>query len=180
MHNQSLLNEYFSTKWKPNSNIHTYSGPAVIAQKISPSESVLDVGCGANPFKALLPNVVGIDPAFAEADVHCTIEQFETDQQFDVATCLGSINFGTEQTIRTQIAKVVSLLKPQARVYWRLNPGRKDHADPACEQIPFFPWTLDFLNELAAEHGFRQENAQTESGASLGKDVVRLYAEWHR
>jgi len=180
MHNQNLLNEYFSTKWKPNSNIHTYSGPAVIAQKISAHEQVLDVGCGQNPFKTLLPNVVGIDPAFAEADVHCTIEQFETDQRFDVATCLGSINFGTEQTIRTQIAKVVSLLKPQARIYWRLNPGRKDHADPACEQVPFFPWTLDFLNELAAEHGFRQQNAQTESGASLGKDVVRLYAEWHR
>jgi hypothetical protein len=180
MHNQSLLNEYFGTKWKPNSNIHIYSGPAVIAQKISPNETVLDVGCGANPFKQLLPFVTGIDPAFDQADVKCTIEQFETDQLFDVATCLGSINFGSEPTIRLQVAKVVSLLRPRARIYWRLNPGRKDHADPSCESIPFFPWTLEFLNKLATEYGFDQENAQTESGASLGRDVVRLYAEWHR
>lgn len=175
-----MLNEYFSTKWKPNSNIHTYSGPAAIAQKIAPHEQVLDVGCGKNPFKSLLPNVVGIDPAFKEADVHCTIEQFETAQRFDVATCLGSINFGSRNTIETQVAKVVSLLKPHARIYWRLNPGRRDHADLSCEQIPFFPWTLEYLNELAEKHGFRQENTQTESGPSLGRDVVRLYAEWHR
>lgn len=152
----------------------------MIAQKIAPHEQVLDVGCGQNPFRALLPNVVGIDPAFEQADVHCTIEQFETDQLFDVATCLGSINFGSRDTIELQVAKVVSLLKPAARIYWRLNPGRKDHADPACQQIPFFPWTLEYLNELAVSHGFRQENAQVESGASLGKSVVRLYAEWHR
>ncbi|WP_353482426.1 class I SAM-dependent methyltransferase [Haliscomenobacter sp.] len=180
MHNQSLLNEYFSTKWKPNSNIHTYSGPSVIAQKIASHEQVLDIGCGQNPFRALLPNVVGIDPAFEQADVHCTIEQFETDQLFDVATCLGSINFGSRDTIELQVAKVVSLLKPCARIYWRLNPGRQDHADSACQQIPFFPWTLEYLNKLADKHGFRQENAQVESGASLGKSVVRLYAEWHR
>lgn len=152
----------------------------MIAQKIAPDEQVLDVGCGQNPFKSLLPNVLGIDPAFAEADVRCTIEQFETDQRFDVATCLGSINFGSQETIETQVAKVVSLLKPRARIYWRLNPGRKDHPDPACEQVPFFPWTLEYLNALAEKHGFRQLNTQTESGASLGRDVVRLYAEWHR
>ena len=175
-----MLNEYFGTKWKPNSNVHTYSGPVAIAQKISAGEAVLDVGCGQNPFKTLLPNVVGIDPAFTEADVQCTIEEFETDQRFDVATCLGSINFGTEETIRSQVAKVVALLKPQARIYWRLNPGRRDHQHSDCEAIPFFPWTLEFLNDLAVEHGFVQENTQTEAGASLGKDVVRLYAEWRR
>jgi hypothetical protein len=180
MHNQSLLNEYFGTKWKPNSNVHTYSGPAAIAQKISAGESVLDVGCGQNPFKEFLPNVMGIDPAFDEADIKCTIEEFETDQLFAVATCLGSINFGSEATIRSQVAKVVSLLKPRARIYWRLNPGRRDHQHSDCETIPFFPWTLEFLNQLAVEHGFVQENTQTESGASLGRDVLRLYAEWHR
>lgn len=180
MHDQNLLNEYFSTKWKPNSNVHTYSAPAAIAKKILPSESLLDVGCGTNPFKSLLPCVVGIDPAFEQADIVCTIEQFATDQRFDVATCLGSINFGTEQTVRAQVAKVVSLLKPSARIYWRLNPGRKDHANSACEEIPFFPWTLEFLNELAVEHGFVQHNAQTESGPGQGRDVVRLYAEWRR
>jgi hypothetical protein len=180
MHNQSLLNEYFGTKWKPNSNIRTYSSPIVIAQKILANKTVLDVGCGANPFKELLPFVTGIDPAFDQADVKCTIEEFVTDQLFDVATCLGSINFGSEETICLQVTKVVSLLKPAASVYWRLNPGRKDHADPSCESIPFFPWTLEYLNELAVSHGFRQENALVESGASLGNSVVRLYAEWHR
>jgi len=178
MHNQSLLNEYFRTKWRSNGN-NTYSGPEAIAKKISPELWLLDVGCGANPFKSLLPCVIGIDPAFDQADVACTIEQFATDQRFDVATCLGSINFGTESTIRDQVAKVVSLLRHSARIYWRLNPGRRDHVDPACEQIDFFPWTFEFLHQLAVEHGFEQSNEQTESSTS-GREVVRLYAEWHR
>ena len=67
---------------------------------------------------------------------------------FDVATCLGSINFGSIDVISKQIAKVVSCLKPKSRVYWRLNPGRQDHPNRFCENIDYFPWTLEIHNLL--------------------------------
>jgi hypothetical protein len=93
-----------------------------------------------------------------------------------VATCLGSINFGSEEVIARQIDKVVSCLKPTSRIYWRLNPGRKDHDSELCNRIPFFPWTFEKLKEFADKYGFNQSNIEYETD---GK-VIRLYAEWHR
>jgi hypothetical protein len=176
MHNQSFLNEYFSQYWKPTTDAFTYSNYESVAAKIQPHEEVLDVGCGSNPFKNLLPHVTGIDPAFDQADIKCTIEDFHPIKLYDVALVLGSINFGDDTVIHRQIAKVVDCLKPQARIYWRLNPGRHDHANSQCHAVPFYPWTHSKLRELATYHGFEQRNEQTE-----GNDrVQRLYAEWHR
>jgi hypothetical protein len=176
MHNQTFLNEYFSESWKPSEDAYTYSAYSTLAKKIQPHEWVIDVGCGANPFKQLLPNVVGIDPARNEADHKVAIEEFETDQRFDVAMCLGSINFGDREDIAPAVDKVVNLLKPQSRIYWRLNPGRQDHACGDCEQIKFFPWTHKILKEFALKYGYTQSNEQQETNGR----VVRLYAEWHR
>lgn len=176
MHDQSFLNEYFGKHWQPNTDAYTYSAYHVIAAKIQPHEHVLDVGCGSNPFKTLLPLVTGIDPAFGQADVQCSIEQFNPTQLYDVAMCLGSINFGDDRVIHRQVAKVIDCLKPRARVYWRLNPGRQDHANSQCKQIDFYPWTHHKLRRLAEYHGFEQHNEQQEGNGS----VLRLYAEWRR
>lgn len=175
MHDQNYLNEYFSTHWSlgQGRQLTSYEN---IAKKINPTEWVLDVGCGHNPFKNLLPNVVGIDPAFDQADFKCTIEEYQPDRLFDVALCLGSINFGTEEIILAQIKKVVSCLKPQSRIYWRLNPGRNDHGNEACENIKFFPWTLEYLRILSVQFGFQQ----TEDGNDFHPSRPRLYAEWIR
>lgn len=147
-----------------------------IAEKIHPTERVLDVGCGFNIGKTLINNLVGIDPAFPSADYQVTIEDYQPDQLFDVALCLGSINFGTEDVIARQIEKVVSCLNKRSWIYWRLNPGRKDHVDPACQQVDFFPWSFDRLRSFAVQHGYTQYNEQEERNAN----TVRLYAEWRR
>lgn len=173
---QEFLNYYFSNHWKPSLSAHNHSSYKSIAQKISDREIVLDVGCGDNPFKKLLKNVVGIDPAFDEADYKVTIEDFETDIRFDVALCLGSINFGTQETISKQIRKIASLMKTKSRIFWRLNPGRKDHADPLCQKIEFFPWSFEKLQFFADIYGYQQINCQIDSN---GK-VERLYVEWIR
>jgi len=175
-HDQDYLNDYFRNHWKPSLDAYIYSGYEHIAEKIHPYEWVLDVGCGCNPFKKLLPNVIGIDPAMDEADVHVTIEDFHTTRKFDVATCLGSINFGDDVVVGRQIDKVVSCLKDKSRIYWRLNPGRRDHISEKCQGIPFYPWSHKRLQVFAELHNFRQVNEQIETD---GK-VVRLYAEWHR
>ena len=76
--NQNYLNEYFHTVWhRKNGSLDNLekTGWALI-NKINPGESVIDVGCGANPFKGKIPNLIGFDPAFDQADVKCTIEDF--------------------------------------------------------------------------------------------------------
>ncbi len=69
---QLSLDKYFSTHWQSNIDQYQYSGWA-LTKKIKLSESVLDVGCGTNPFKTKIANLTGIDPAFDEADFKCTI-----------------------------------------------------------------------------------------------------------
>jgi hypothetical protein len=175
-HDQDYLNDYFRNYWKPSLDAYTYSGYDMIAEKILPNEWLLDVGCGHNPFKQLLPNVIGVDPAMDEADVRVTIEDFHATRKFHVATCLGSINFGDDAVISRQIMKVVGCLHNHSRVFWRLNPGRRDHSSEKCQGIPFYSWTHRKLQTFAELHDFQQINEQEETNGQ----VVRLYAEWHR
>ena len=175
-HDQEYLNDYFRHHWQPSVDVYKFSAYATIARQILASEWLLDVGCGANPFRNLVKNMVGIDPARDEADFRVTIEDFYATRRFDVATCLGSLNFGDDAVIGRQIHKMASLLKDRSRVYWRVNPGRRDHASEKCQGIPFYPWSFARLQDFASLHDFRQTNEQIESNGR----VTRLYAEWHR
>lgn len=173
---QNFLNTYFRHNWKPSIDAYQWSSYKTIASKIRDTEWLLDVGCGHNPFKDLVKNVVGIDPARDEADHTVSIEDYSPNRLFDVATCLGSINFGTEQRILAQIEKVVSCLKEDAIIYWRSNPGRKDHYHVDCNSIDFFPWSFELHKRYAKKFGLVCVNEQIESN---GK-VERLYCEWRR
>lgn len=146
----------------------------LLIDKIKPDETVLDVGCGTNPFKNVIPTLLGIDPAFDQAHIKCTIEEFRYDQLFDVAFCLGSINFGDVERIEKQIEKVISHLKPTARIYWRCNPGRKDHGNKECEVIDFYPWSIEEHIRLSKKFGFELQECFFENNGS------RIYAEWVR
>lgn len=175
---RNILNDYFANIWKPNrfAGQNNPSSPIVIAKNIKKDEWLLDVGCGYNPFKCLVENVIGVDPANDAADYKVCIEDFEYPEPFDVATCLGSINFGDYKDIERQIEKVVSLLKDDSRIYWRLNPGLFDHDNKEQFKISFFPWTFEKLNMYAGYFGFEQRNEQIEQNANS----KRLYAEWYR
>jgi hypothetical protein len=175
--NQAQLNNYFSTVWRNRfRGVETYqfSGYALI-EKIQEGERVLDVGCGTNPFKGHIPNLVGIDPAFPEADVQVTLEEYAATtpiNRFNVAFCLGSINFGTRENIETQIGLLLRVLRTkEARIYWRCNPGLKDHGNAECESIDFYDWTFDEHYRLADKFGFEVTDIQQDSNN-------RIYAEW--
>ena len=173
--NQNYLNEYFHTTWhRKNGSLDKLekTGWALI-NKINPGESVIDVGCGANPFKGKIPNLIGFDPAFDQADVKCTIEEFTSDEKFDVAFCLGSINFGDVADIERQIAKVITLLKSKARIYWRCNPGAQDHGNEECKEISFYPWTMEEHVRLAELFKFKLVECSWDTRN-------RIYAEWTR
>lgn len=166
------LNNYFANTWKSNLDQYKYSGWALV-DKIRSGESVIDVGCGYNEFRGCIPNLIGVDPANTQADYRISIEGFQSDEQFDVAFCLGSINFGDKVTIVNQIHHVVRLLKPRARIYWRCNPGVADHGNEACKEIDFYPWTIAKHVKHSTEFGFRLITACWDSND-------RIYAEWSR
>jgi hypothetical protein len=173
---QKYLNYYFGNIWHTNSNpcIQNEKSGMLLLDKIGLEDEVIDVGCGTNPFKGLIKNLIGIDPAFDQADVKCGIDEFETDKKFDVALCLGSINFGDVTVIERQITKVVSLLKPTARIYWRCNPGQQDHPSKECENINFYTWSIDEHIRLANKFGFNLNECCWENNNR------RIYAEWIR
>jgi hypothetical protein len=169
---QEQLNNYFSTTWRSNLDQYKYSGWALV-DKVMPYETVLDVGCGFNEFRVQMPNLLGIDPANDCADVKVSIEDYESTNKFDVAFCLGSINFGSEETILNQINCVIKCLNPKSRIYWRCNPGLKDHGNLECNNIDFYPWTIEKHIELAEFFGFKLITARWDT-------ANRIYAEWVR
>ena len=180
---QENLNHYFGNIWwqseekrmlQSRFDRYTYSGLALL-DKVGPDETVLDVGCGPHHFKGKIKNIVGVDPGFDVADYKMTIEDFSkiSNQKFDVAFCLGSVNFGSQKRIIKQIRAVVDLLNPSARIYWRCNPGHKDHPNLECEEIDFFPWVLEHHEVYSKYFGF-------ECPVLCWDSNNRIYAEWIR
>jgi hypothetical protein len=175
--NQQFLNNYFATVWRNRNRSldqYQYSGWELIG-KILPGERVLDVGCGDNPFRDKIANLVGVDPAFPEADHTMTIQEFSESHRhmkFNVAFCLGSINFGTKDDIEQQIRYVVGMLRQRdSRIYWRCNPGQQDHGNQECQQIDFYPWSFDEHIRLADMFDYRINEMDWDSNN-------RIYAEW--
>ena len=93
-----------------------------LSKEISDNEWVLDIGCGINPFKNLVKNLVGIDPIMYQdslVDVITTIEDFDTTQKFDVFFCLGSLNPISKPMLYYQLKKIKSLANDKYRIYVR-------------------------------------------------------------
>ena len=166
---QTNVNKYFTDTWDyyPDPLTHyKHSSPYALSKKIDKDDHILDVGCGKNLLKHYFNNVIGIDPVYKEADIITTIENFTTDIKFDVAVCLGSINYGTEDIVAAQVKKIVSLLNQKSKIFWRFVPYSSN------ARVPIFPWTFDKLREYAKFYGYVQQNELREH--------QRLYAEWIR
>lgn len=173
------LKEYFTEHWPKGRSAsldqYMYTGWSLL-DEIALNETVLDVGCGTNPFKqSLQERLWGIDITDIGSDQQIAIEDYKTDEKFDVAFVLGSINFGDRDTIKKQISAVVESLKPDGRMYWRCNPGRKDHKNDHVDKINFFPWTLEDQVEFAKQFGYTIEEHYWD-----GRSQNRLYTKWVR
>ena len=176
MIDQTALNTYFGGAWRGrNRSLDQYqqTGWALI-DRVQPGERVIDVGCGNNPFRGRIANLVGIDPAFPEADHRCTLEEYYEQGHggFNVAFCLGSINFGDRDHIEHQIGLVDRLLNgPGSRIYWRCNPGQADHGNSECESVPFYTWSFKEHIRLTDLFGYRLAEVSWDNNN-------RIYAEW--
>lgn len=175
---QQELNNYFGNVWRHNHiaiEEFNYTGLS-LKDKVKETSRVLDIGCGSNPFKGLITNLVGIDPAFPEADYQLSLEDYfskHSKEKFDVAFCLGSINFGDAANIERQIGIMVNLLNDHASIFWRCNPGLQDHRNEACKYISFYPWSFEEHERLSQQFGFTIKEIAWDTNN-------RIYAEWKR
>lgn len=169
---KEFIKKYFREHWVSRTSDYQYSNHS-IAEKINDQDQVIDIGCGNNEFKPLIKNLLGIDIVNPKADLVIDFDDFTTDRLFDVALCLGSIQYGARSDIQKQLQKLYSILKPGGRVFWRTNTGVRDHKNSVVDQVPYYPWTIQEHYELSEKFGFRCDFVVPDR-------YGRLYAEWQR
>ena len=146
---RAVLKNYFGKVWQPEIKKFKYSGLAIIDEvnAMNP-DNVIDIGCGYNEFKGKIKNLIGIDPYNDRADIDVHTLDYKPDIQFDVAICLGSINFGSSDKILNELENVVNMVKPGGMLYFRVNPGIQ-HDRPAAKWINFYDWDPVFISNSA-------------------------------
>lgn len=156
-----------------------YSGFSLL-KKIPNDAKILDVGCGYNIFKPYFSDLIGIDPVTTQADFRVTLEEFTTTDLYDVILCLGSIQQGDIEYVKTQIQKLVSLLKPGGKIYWRTNLLARGtiRKESAVRTSDGFIWTPDTHKTFCEQFGFELADLQYDSYDRSRPDATRLYAEW--
>lgn len=170
--------KYFKDSWKPDYSKFKYSGWALL-DKIKDTDMILDIGCGYNLFKEKLGDRVwGIDPANDNADQKISWEDYQPFEisgrpRFNVYLILGSLNFGSEETVEAQIKKLSDITQSGDRIYWRQNPGTGGHPWQGVQDVQFYPWTMEKNEEWANKYQFAINEIKQDSGD-------RIYAEWIR
>jgi len=146
---RAVLKNYFGKVWQAETKKFKYSGLAIIDEvnDMNP-DNVIDIGCGYNEFKGKIKNLVGIDPYNDRADIKSQVLDYQTDVEYDVAICLGSINFGSSDKIISELEHVVDMVKPGGFLYFRVNPGIQ-HDKKEAKWINFYDWDPVFISNVA-------------------------------
>jgi hypothetical protein len=170
---EAVLAQYFSQVWQPETKKYKYSGLAIIDQvnALNPS-AVLDLGCGYNEFKGKIQNLTGVDPYNKKADVTAHTLDYESDTEYDVTICLGSINFGSTDKIFKELQQAVSLTRTGGLIFFRVNPGIQ-HTALESKWIDFFDWDIPFILNSAQAlncrvHQLRHDTAQNNQQLANG------------
>lgn len=128
---EDYLRVFFSKIWKGNlTQEQRTQKNNLIVETIkkfyeSPS-SVLDIGCGFNHLKPLIPTLIGIDPYNEHADIQISLNDFlvTNTSKFDVIICQGNLHFGTKEQVEENIKKVISILKLSGLLFIRFNVSK--------------------------------------------------------
>jgi len=153
------LTWFFGEVWKPRTEQYQWTGYR-IAEEICRADpkKVLDVGCGYNPFKGRIPNLVGIDPYNNCADFQVDILDYRVEpESYDHIIALGSINFNSREDIELRFGATVNLLAPGGKLWMRVNPGHVHKNGPWVE---IFPWSFEIAYEFAKKFDLTLETVK--------------------
>lgn len=123
---------------------------------------ILDVGCGTNPYKEHVPNLIGMDAAnYPEADLNLACEEVHALNIFqpgcaDAVLALGSINFGTWAVVKNQLSICVDWCRPGGYIVCRARLN--DHTELNLKKgFVQYGWSVDDVYKLTAEFSDRVE-----------------------
>lgn len=144
---RQYLSWFFGEVWKPRTDRYHYTGWWICDEinKTNPRH-VLDVGCGYNPFKGRISNLIGIDPYNNCADFMVDVLDYHVPDRYDHIIALGSINFNSRNDIEQKFGRCAELLAPKGQLWMRCNPGIPHTAGP---WVDIFPWDFQTARELA-------------------------------
>lgn len=157
---------FFSEVWIPKPEKHHFTGWALVDEvnALNPTK-VLDYGCGYNLFKNKIPGLIGIDPYNRQADYMVDIFEFVADpESYDVILVLGSLNFNGLNDIAERFERLVHLLKPGGKMFFRANPGIQWPDGP---YVDIFPWSFSVAAQLAGKHDLVLETFKKDDGDRL-------------
>jgi hypothetical protein len=157
----SEINDKLEKKFDPEEwtgykvfNQYTKTGRNLIDDvNILDPDLVIDVGCGHNRFKGKIKKLIGFDQEpFPFADLHMSIDEINfRPESADVVMCLGSVQFGTRDEVRTRMAKIASWVKPGGYIIMRtMNQFFKDRGYPYQEA--HYIWTREDAELIGAEN----------------------------
>lgn len=163
---QRYSSRFFGEVWQPKTDVYRYTGWQLAEEiaKLNP-RNVLDVGCGYNPFKNRIPNLIGIDPYNNCADYMVDILEYRVrPASHDVIIALGSINFNSREDIELRFGHCVDLLEPNGKFYLRANPG---HSHPTGPWVDIFPWTFEVVKEFEEKFGLHLDTFKKDTDNRL-------------
>ena len=141
------IKEFFGKTWN-----QTEVDPHVV-EIIKDAKSVIDVGCGFNPYKEYHDNLFGIDIVNKKADFNCDILNFSPgDRKFDVAICYGVLHFNSYHWIRERLEWVVKNTTDDGQILMKVNPSSKeDQAEElrSSDVIWFHRWNHGLAQHFA-------------------------------
>ena len=141
------IKQFFGTTWNQ-TEVDDH-----VVDRIINAKSVIDVGCGFNPYKKFNHNLVGVDSINEEADENCDILDFDTmGCKYDVAICYGILHFNSYDWIRERLEWVVNNTKPKSEILIKVNPSRKEDQAEALrssEVVWFHRWNRGLADHFA-------------------------------
>jgi len=163
---KKYLNRFFGEIWKPSTDVYQYSGWKIVEEinKEQP-KAVLDFGCGYNPFKGRIKNLVGIDPYNNCADYMVDILEFKVEpESFDHIIVFGSLNFNSQDEIEVRFQRLVDILMPGGKMYFRANPGI---LWPNGSYVDIFPWSFEIAHKFAKTYDLNLETFKKDTNDRL-------------
>jgi hypothetical protein len=175
----AIIRRFFTHTWQPFTNNYVLSGKALVERikQLEPKQ-ILDVGCGYNEYKDDLPGLIGLDIANARADVVTDFLRYDPgDKLFDVILALGSINFGSAESILDELRHACSMLAENGRIFMRVNPGIPW---VECPELEIYPWSHEAIHLHGAELGLEVDGNIGEDKGKNGPRLVFVYRRRRR
>ena len=146
-------------------------------QQRDPNGLVLDVGCGSNPYKGRIKNLVGIEPGDwgskdLQWDIMGHIYKYVEDNKWDWLLAIGPLNHGDTNEITEMLTTMHGCLKPGGKLVCLVKPANWAHlkVDPWRENRGLcYPWMKESIYRFGAQQDFELELAPVLDGTDLGK-----------